>query len=76
MFEPSESGYHVRGTIANLRNEETTVPDLVFEFLDIDGRVVTTETVFGQTLISKATDRFQLGPVGEGIAAWRYKAES
>ncbi len=76
VFQPSEGGYQVGGTIANVRDEETTVPDLVFEFLDIDGRVVTTETVSGRTLISKAADRFQLSPVGEGIAAWRYKAES
>ncbi|MCH6546873.1 MAG: hypothetical protein IH798_00365 [Gemmatimonadetes bacterium] len=77
LFQPSDSGYQVQGTIANPKEEETRVPDLVFEFVDVDGRVVTTETVFGRTLTSKATDRFQLSPVGEGIAAWRYyKTES
>ena len=77
LFQPTDSGFQVRGTIVNPKEEETRVPDLVFEFVDVDGRVVTTDTVSGQTLTSKATDRFQLSPVGEGIAAWRYyKTES
>ncbi len=76
LFQSSDSGYQVQGTIANPKEEETMVPDLVFEFVDLDGRVVTTETVYGRTLTSKATDRFQLSPVGEGIAAWRYRRAS
>ncbi len=76
IFEPRDTGYQVRGTISNLKEGETSVPAIVFEFVDFDGRVVTTEAVSARTLTSKATDRFQLTPVGEGIAAWRYKTES
>ena len=76
LFQPGDTGYQVRGTISNLKEEETSVPDIVFEFVNLDGRVVTTETVSGRILTSKASDRFQFNPVGEGIAAWRYKTES
>ena len=76
LFQPGDTGYQVQGTISNLKEEETSVPDIVFEFVSLDGRVVTSETVSGRTLTSKATDRFQLNAVGEGIAAWRYKTES
>ena len=76
LFQPGDTGYQVQGTISNLKEEETSVPDIVFEFVSLDGLVVTSETVSGRTLTSKATDRFQLNAVGEGIAAWRYKTES
>ncbi len=75
LFQPGDTGYQVQGTISNLKEEETSVPDIVFEFVSLDGRVVTSETVSGRTLTSKATDRFQFNAVGEGIAAWRYKTE-
>ena len=73
LFQPSDSGYQVQATLSNLKEEETSVPDIVFEFVSIDGRVVTSETVSGRTLSSKATDRFEVNAVGEAIAAWRYK---
>jgi tetratricopeptide (TPR) repeat protein len=73
LFEPANGGYQVQGTISNLKEEDTTVPDLVFEFVDADGEVVAAETVFGTTLASKGSARFEFNLLGDGIAAWRYK---
>ncbi len=73
LFQPTDGGYQVQGTISNLKEEDTAVPDVVFEFVDTDGEVVTAETVSGTTLAPKGSARFELNPLGDGIAAWRYK---
>ena len=73
LFQPTDGGYQLQGTISNLKEEDTNVPDVVFEFVDVDGEVVTAETVAGTTLAPKESARFEFNPVGAGIAAWRYK---
>ncbi len=73
LFQSTDGGYQIQGTISNLKEEDTTVPDVVFEFVDAEGNVVTAETVSGTTLASKGSVRFELNPLGDGIAAWRYK---
>ncbi len=73
LFQLTDGGYRVQGTVSNLKEEDTTVPDVVFEFVDTDGKVVTAETVSGTTLAPKGSARFELNPLGDGIAAWRYK---
>jgi len=75
-FTPSGSSYDVRGLITNRRSEATVVPPLVFEFLTESGEVVQSLTVEGQTLEADGLAPFTLAPVGEGIAAWRYRAGS
>ena len=73
LFRPTDGGSQIQGTISNLKEEDTNVPDVVFEFVDVDGEVVTAETVAGTTLAPKESARFEFNPVGAGIAAWRYK---
>jgi tetratricopeptide (TPR) repeat protein len=75
-FAPSGSSYDVRGIITNRRSEPTTIPAVVFEFLTEAGEVVQTLTVEGQTLEADGLAPFTLAPVGEGIAAWRYRVGS
>ena len=75
LFQRSESGAEVRGTIRNLKEEETTVPALTFEFLDMNGTVVVQETFSGATLTSTGSASFRFNPVGAGVASWRYKVE-
>jgi tetratricopeptide (TPR) repeat protein len=74
-FQRTEGGAQVRGTIRNLKEEETTVPEITFEFLDMNGRVVARETFSGATLASTGSTSFQFNPVGAGLASWRYKIE-
>lgn len=75
-FEQAGSGFDMRGIITNLRSEATTVPPLTFEFVNEQGDVVQTIVLDGQTLEADGIAPFALAPVGEGIAAWRYRAES
>ena len=73
LFQPTDGGYKVQGTVSNLKEEDTTVPDVIFEFVNTKGKVVTSETVSGTTLAPKGSAPFELNPLGDGIAAWRYK---
>jgi len=75
-FQPTGSGFDVRGIIANRTSDTVTVPTLTFDFLDEGGKVVQTLTVDSQTLDPDGVVPFALNPVGEGIAAWRYKVGS
>ncbi len=73
LFQSADGGYQIQGTISNLKEEDTTVPDVVFEFVDADGKVVTAETVSGTTLAPRGSALFEFDLLGDGIAAWRYK---
>lgn len=75
-FVPSGSGYEVKGIITNLQDSAVTVPPLVFEFLNEAGEVVQALTVESKPLDGGGVSPLTLAPVGEGIAAWRYRAES
>ena len=75
-FEQAGSAFDVRGILTNLRSEATAVPALTFEFMNEAGEVVQTLVVNGQTLEAEGMVPFALAPVGEGIAAWRYRAGS
>lgn len=75
-FTPQGSGYDVRGIITNLQDSAATVPPIVFEFINAAGEVVQAITVESQQLEEGGVAPFNLAPVGEGIAAWRYRAAS
>jgi len=76
FFEQTDTGVHVTGTLTNLKDEDTPVPEITFTFVNAAGETVTTETVAAQTLGSFATADFDLNPVGEGIVGWTYQAAS
>jgi tetratricopeptide (TPR) repeat protein len=75
-FEPEGSGWDLRGIITNLESTATTVPPIAFEFVNEQGEVVQAITVDGRTLEPEGVVPFALAPVGEGIAAWRYRTGS
>jgi hypothetical protein len=66
----------VRGIITNRGDASLTTPPLVFEFLSASGEVVQSITVEPKNLAGGDGAAFAMAPVGEGIAAWRYKLES
>jgi len=72
-FEPAGSGFDLRGIITNLRAEATPVPPITFEFLNELGEVVQSLVVEARSLEPESMAPFALAPVGEGIAAWRYR---
>ena len=75
-FEPRGSGFDMRGIITNLRSTATAVPAITFEFVNEQGDVVQSLAVDGQSLEPDGVAPFALAPVGEGIAAWRYRVGS
>ena len=75
-FEPKGSGFDMRGIITNLRSEATSVAPITFEFVNERGEIVQSLVVEGQTLEAEGMAPFALAPVGEGIAAWRYRLGS
>ena len=74
-FQPANGGYYVQGRVSNLREEDVTVPDVVFEFVDAEGNVVATETIGGTRLNPEGTTEFEFTPLAEAVAAWRYRTE-
>lgn len=76
MFQETEAGYEVRGTITNRMEEELTVPALEFDFLGADGQVITTETVDSRVLAPNESGEFQLTPMAQNVAGWRYRLAS
>jgi tetratricopeptide (TPR) repeat protein len=75
-FEQRASGFDLRGIITNLRSEATPVPAITFEMVNEQGEVVQSLVVDGQSLEPDGVAPFALAPVGEGIAAWRYRVGS
>ncbi|NIM48212.1 MAG: tetratricopeptide repeat protein [Gemmatimonadales bacterium] len=74
--EATEGGYSVQGRIVNLKDAEATFPTIMFEFLDAQGTVITTDSVAGGTLGPHDTEPYGLVVGGEGIVAYRYKVGS
>ena len=73
QFQPSGNGYQVRGEVTNLMEDQLTIPGLIIEFVDATGNVIESETFGGDTLDPDATASFEFNPVGDGVAAWRYR---
>ncbi len=69
-----DGGYMVQGRVINLKAEASTVPEVVFEFLDADGNVIATEVLQAATLDPEATSTFSLTGAGEDLVAARYRA--
>ncbi len=67
-------GFAVQGRITNLREAETTVPEITFEFLDAEGRVVTTEVIPSFGLAGKEVSNVALNAEVEAIVGYRYTA--
>ena len=74
--EPSDGGYMVQGRFRNLRDSETMVPTITFEFLDGEGNVVTTDTAGGESLAGRDSMNFAVSGQGASILAYRYRIEN
>lgn len=73
QFQPSANGYQLRGEVTNLMEDPLTIPGLIMEFVDAEGKVIESETFGGDTLDPEEAASFQFDLVGEGIQAWRYR---
>jgi tetratricopeptide (TPR) repeat protein len=71
-----DGGYTIQGRLVNPKGAEASVPEILFEFLDADGNVLTTESVQPSTLAGNATSTFSLTGVGEDLIAARYRVDT
>jgi tetratricopeptide (TPR) repeat protein len=72
--QPTDEGFLVQGRLTNPKEAEVAVPGIEFEFLDVEGNVLSTEMVEPTTLDPMGSSTFYLTGTAEGIAAVRYKA--
>ena len=73
QFQPLANGYQVRGEVKNLMEDQLTIPGLIMEFVDAEGKVIESETFGGDRLDPEETASFQFDLAGDGVAAWRYR---
>jgi tetratricopeptide (TPR) repeat protein len=76
LARPESGTYLIAGRIINLRESDTTVPAITFEFVDATGNVVATDTLPGETLAADGSSRFDFSQSEPGIMAWRYRIGS
>jgi tetratricopeptide (TPR) repeat protein len=73
QFDTDSAGATLKAVVTNLRTTPTPPFKLVFEFLNIKGEVVTTQTVDVPPIAPEQTQTIDLKATGVGIAGWRYR---
>ncbi|HEV8381166.1 MAG TPA: tetratricopeptide repeat protein [Gemmatimonadales bacterium] len=74
-FDSTDTGREVRVIVTNPREKPNAPYKLVFEFVDLQGQVVATDTVAVPPIQPGQSQQFELKPAGASIAAWRYRKE-
>jgi tetratricopeptide (TPR) repeat protein len=74
VLQPLEGAFVVQGRFVNSREEDATVPDLTFDFIDAEGNVLETQVLPGRALPAGATEPFELQVQNEDVTAARYHA--
>ena len=72
QFDSTDTGREVKGIVTNTREKPNAPYRLVFEFVDLKGAVVATDTVDVATTPPGQSQQFGMKPTGGTIAAWRY----
>jgi hypothetical protein len=72
-LQPLDGGLTVQGQVVNLVQVDTDVPKITFEFVDVAGNVLATESIVERTLGVGEVFEFDLTGAGEDIVAVRYK---
>ena len=75
QFDSTDLGRDVKGTVTNTRTTASPPFKLIFEFLNLAGQVVASDTVQVAALPPSQSQAFELKPNGIGIVAWRYRKE-
>ena len=61
--------------VTNTRERPNQPYNIVFEFLNLQGQVVATDTVKVAQAPPGQAQQFEVKPAGPSIAAWRYKKQ-
>ena len=75
QFDSTDTGREVRGLVTNTREKPNQPYKLVFEFVDLKGTVVATDTVNVAATAPGQSQQFGMKPTGASIAAWRYRKQ-
>jgi tetratricopeptide (TPR) repeat protein len=75
QFDSTETGRDAKVLVTNPREKPNAPYKLVFEFVDLQGKVVETDTLQVNAIQPGQSQQFELHPKGPSIAAWRYKKE-
>lgn len=72
QFDSTDTGRDVKVLVTNPRAAANTAYQLVFEFVDLHGQVVDTQTISVPAIGAGQSQSFELKAKGPSIAAWRY----
>ncbi|HLZ45551.1 MAG TPA: tetratricopeptide repeat protein [Gemmatimonadales bacterium] len=75
QFDSSDTGRDVKVTVTNDRSTANPPLTLIFDFVNLQGQVVTTDTVKVPAIPPGQKQEFDLKPKGASIVAWRYRKE-
>jgi tetratricopeptide (TPR) repeat protein len=75
QFDSTDTGRDLKGSVTNVREKPNAPYKLIFEFLDLQGQVVATDTVQVAAIQPGQKQEFTLKPTAKTIAAWRYRKE-
>ena len=75
LFDSTDTGRDVKGIVTNTREKPNQPYNIVFDFVNLQGQVVATDTVKVPTTPPGQPYQFALKPAGPSIAAWRYKKQ-
>jgi tetratricopeptide (TPR) repeat protein len=75
QFDSTDGGRDVKGLVTNTRPTASPPLSLVFEFVNVKGEVVATDTVQVTPMQPAQSQTFEIHPKGAGIAAWRYRKQ-
>jgi tetratricopeptide (TPR) repeat protein len=75
QFDSTDTGRDVKGLVTNTREAPNAPYKLVFEFVDLQGQLVATDTVAVPATAPGQSQQFSMKPAGPTIAAWRYRKQ-
>jgi tetratricopeptide (TPR) repeat protein len=73
QFDSTDTGRDVKGVVTNPRERPNAPYKLVFEFVNVQGQVVATDTVNVAATTPGQGQQFAMKPTGAAIVAWRYR---
>lgn len=75
QFDSTDTGRDVKGLVTNPRAKPSPPLSIVFEFLNVKGEVLATDTVEVAAIQPEQSQVFESHPKGAGIIAWRYRKQ-
>ncbi len=75
LFDSTDGGRDLKGLVTNPRTTASPSLNLLFEFVNVQGEVVATDTVQVSAIQPGQSQAIESSAKGTGIAAWRYRRQ-